>query len=385
VAFKKLIQCPGCKFTNRLGDPRCLICKEPLPQVEAVAAAAPAPIGKTASSPKPAAGKSPVRPEENTEPRGRAKADGIDARATAAQRRVAIDEDPTGPRGQEGRDAIERAKPTSRISAAEVIDRAKIIAWLCCDPLPPIPLGPKPLLSIGRQAECDLVLPHKEVSRRHAVVKIRGTNMVLEDEGSSNGCYVNGTRASGQVLKVGDTITIGPYEVEIRSKDDVEKPKDGADTTSNLELTTVSRLSPLAAMTGKLEEVPLMELLQGIEFNKKTGTLTVDAGKERGQLVVSEGSPICARWGTTLKDDDAVHRMLSLLKGRFTFAGAVEPGERTMRSSITHILLEASRRIDEGETAQRDDGAAAAPDAVSKVPEEAAGADGQSGWTLEDG
>ena len=31
---KKLVQCPACKFTNRFGDVKCLICKQALPQTE---------------------------------------------------------------------------------------------------------------------------------------------------------------------------------------------------------------------------------------------------------------------------------------------------------------------------------------------------------------
>ncbi len=255
-------------------------------------------------------------------------------------------------------DAVENLtpeRPTTRI-VAESVDPAKILGWLCCDPLPPIPLGGKPLLTIGRHHDCDLVLPHKEVSRRHAVVKVRGANIVFEDEGSSNGSFVNGQRVNHTLLRIGDTITLGPYDVELKSNDQMAAKDEKSETKTNLELTSVSRLSPLAAMTGKLQEVPLAEVLQGIEFNKKTGTLTVVADKQQGLLVVDEGEPLFARWGD-LTDDEAVLRMLTLIKGRFAFVGELEPGERSMKGSLTGLLLEASRRIDEGETAPSDGGA----------------------------
>lgn len=250
-------------------------------------------------------------------------------------------------------------RPTTRIVAGSV-DPSKILGWLCCDPLPPIPLGGKPLLTIGRHHDCDLVLPHKEVSRRHAVVKVRGANIVYEDEGSSNGSFVNGQRVSHTLLRIGDVITLGPYEVELKSNDQMEAKDEKSETKTNLELTSVSRLSPMAAMIGKLNEVPLAEVLQGVEFNKKTGTLTVVSERQQGVLVVQEGEPLFARWGD-LTDDDAVLRMLTLIKGRFALTGDVEPGERTMRSTLTGLLLEASRRIDEGETAPSDGGGATGP------------------------
>jgi hypothetical protein len=157
---------------------------------------------------------------------------------------------------------------------------------------------------------------------------------------------------------MGDVVTIGPYEVELKSNDAMTAKDQRSDTSTNLELTSVTRLSPAAALTGKLQEVPLTEVLQQIEFNKKTGTLTVVADRQQGTLVVTDGRPVHARWGD-LRDEEAVLRMLALLRGRFTFSGGAEPGERTMRSTLTGLLLEASRRIDEGETAPSDHGARA--------------------------
>lgn len=269
------------------------------------------------------------------------------------------DEIPIAPRPGGAVASAAPERPTTRITT-EAVDPSKILGWLCCDPLPPIPLGGKPLLTIGRHHDCDLVLPHKEVSRRHAVVKMRGASIVYEDEGSSNGSFVNGQRVSHTLLRVGDVITLGPYEVELKSNDDMAAKDERSETKTNLELTSVSRLSPLAAMTGKLQEVPLAEVIQGIAFNQKTGTLTVVSEKQQGLLVVEEGEPLFARWGD-LRDDEAVLRMLTLIKGRFAFVGELEPGEPTMRTTLTGLLLEASRRIDEGETAPSDQGGATPP------------------------
>ena len=68
----------------------------------------------------------------------------------------------------------------------------------------------KDQMVIGRDSLTDLVVPDAEVSRRHARIYMQGGGYVLEDLGSTNGCFVNGQRLSGpQPLRSGDTIMFG--------------------------------------------------------------------------------------------------------------------------------------------------------------------------------
>lgn len=222
---------------------------------------------------------------------------------------------------------------------------AEIVAWLCCDPLPPIPLGPEPTLSIGRTEPARLVLPHKEVSRRHALLKVRGKALLIEDEGSSNGVYLNGHRVSSASLKVGDRLAIGPYELEIRSHEQMAHVPEGSTPEGH---TSVQLVQPGVAMSGRLEEVDATELLQQLEFTSKTGTLTVHGARGlEGELVVREGRPLRARLGPA-RDEEAVIQLALLRAGRFTFAARAETGEGRIQGTLTGLLLEASRRRDEG-------------------------------------
>lgn len=357
MAFKKLIACPSCKFTNRSGDARCLICKSPLPPSESQRIAAPVLDDPSATAPAPprtGEGRPPPAPPARR-PGPPSERVPPSARETAP-RRVVSDAGPALAAGAPAREELpERPRsPSARYDKA-ALDPAKVIAWVCCDPLPPIPLGPRPILTIGRHQDCDLVLPHREVSRQHAVIKVRGTTLMYEDGGSSNGSYVNGNRTAHTVLRVGDKLTIGPYELELRSKEAMAARHHGEGSTASMELTSVARVNPLAAMTGKLEEVPLTEVLQGIEFNKKSGTLSVSGDGLQGVLVVSDGRPMYATWGA-LRDDEAVIAMVGARRGRFSFSGALEPGERTMRTALTPLLFEASRRIDEASSEATVDG-----------------------------
>jgi len=64
---------------------------------------------------------------------------------------------------------------------------------------------------IGRREDCDLRIPLGEVSRKHCRIVRDGEALRLEDLGSSNGTYLNGTRVEREaVLNPGDSIQVGP-------------------------------------------------------------------------------------------------------------------------------------------------------------------------------
>ena len=65
------------------------------------------------------------------------------------------------------------------------------------------------LLEIGRDAESAIRLTDTEVSRHHAQLRRTEDQYCLIDLGSSNGSYVNGTRAEEVALKSGDQIQCG--------------------------------------------------------------------------------------------------------------------------------------------------------------------------------
>jgi len=69
---------------------------------------------------------------------------------------------------------------------------------------------PEGVHSIGRMADCWLVLDDDMVSRYHARLHVGAADATVEDLGSRNGTYVNGERVDGRrVLRDGDRIRIG--------------------------------------------------------------------------------------------------------------------------------------------------------------------------------
>ena len=65
--------------------------------------------------------------------------------------------------------------------------------------------------TIGRHADNDIVLAGPTVSARHATLRRESVGVVLEDEGSLNGTFVNGERTEQRLLEEGDRIQIGPH------------------------------------------------------------------------------------------------------------------------------------------------------------------------------
>ncbi|MBS0223068.1 MAG: adenylate/guanylate cyclase domain-containing protein [Proteobacteria bacterium] len=73
---------------------------------------------------------------------------------------------------------------------------------------------------IGRAADqCELVVPHPTVSRRHARLMLNGDALQVEDLGSTNGTAVNGAIALARVpvpLQTGSRLRVGDVELSVR-------------------------------------------------------------------------------------------------------------------------------------------------------------------------
>jgi len=70
------------------------------------------------------------------------------------------------------------------------------------------------LLTIGRGATSDIVLPDASVSKQHATIENTMVGVVLHDAGSTNGTFVNGERIQKRWLTGRCTIHFGNIAVE---------------------------------------------------------------------------------------------------------------------------------------------------------------------------
>lgn len=65
-------------------------------------------------------------------------------------------------------------------------------------------------LIIGRQADCDIVIPSAVVSRQHAVIERRGDSFIIRDLGSRNGIWRGAGQVEQETLRAGVSLRIGP-------------------------------------------------------------------------------------------------------------------------------------------------------------------------------
>ncbi len=84
---------------------------------------------------------------------------------------------------------------------------------------PPVTLHMnRDVITMGRAADCDIPIPNRFLSRRHAEIVSENGGWVLRDNGSANGTYLNGARVEAPVkLGLGDRITLGDVQVVIGS------------------------------------------------------------------------------------------------------------------------------------------------------------------------
>lgn len=113
----------------------------------------------------------------------------------------------------------------------------------------------------------------------------------------------------------------------------------------------VSRLKGLRAdadIEGSLARIGLIEVIQMIEFNEKTGTLFLlsPSGSAKGAVYINEGQVVNAVSGE-LDGEEAFYDLAARTDGFFKFnINETIPGKKIRQENMT-LLIEASRLLDE--------------------------------------
>lgn len=273
-----------------------------------------------------------------------------------------------------------------------------------------------PRIVIGRGEGCDVRLPDLGVSHRHASIRQRGPELVIVDEGSTNGTVVEGVRLgaqSPQTLRNGDKIRVGRVWLEVRmdaslpapqpalaaealalelvarglvAQDEDGRPRimvsDGPAAGSSLTLSDPSR----RVVIGKAKEADL------VIDDSALARRHVEVGQRGKEVVVRDaGAPSPALLdGTPLGRGDTVWRAGKLLT----------VGSSSL--SLAHPALEALLEIERGEGERlRPEDVDEAPAEPEPTPSEPAAAevaaptpapppavvrvDERAGWNLTDG
>ena len=202
----------------------------------------------------------------------------------------------------------------------------------------------KPLFSIGRRPDNDLVLAEKDISRLQAVIVHEGNAWRIEDRSSTFGTDVNGVPASSQPLRNRDVISMGrDRQIEITFLKD--------DRMSQIlsEVDSKESSTPTPDAFRKLSI--LLELGKGL--NSMTSLqdmleLTLDAvidvtGAERGFLALRDEQGevrMRAARNTARESLDASNPRLS----QSIVADVIASGEPCFLTDVNSDELEAQRR-----------------------------------------
>jgi len=71
------------------------------------------------------------------------------------------------------------------------------------------------ITKVGRSPDNDIVLEGQSISRKHANIHVEPGDFAVEDVGSSNGTWVEGSRVNLAILESGDTFLIGDTNIRV--------------------------------------------------------------------------------------------------------------------------------------------------------------------------
>ena len=154
------------------------------------------------------------------------------------------------------------------------------------------PLKGDKQIVIGRSSELDMVLVEDMVSRKHARITLRGGGISIEDLNSTNGTFVNGEKVQQSRLKEGDRILIGTSILKLVSLGAGAEEIDSREAQARLEEAAAQQAArshnKTSSMTGRIEDIPLPDLLQLFHTSKKNGVLVVK-GEHEGRVFLRQG------------------------------------------------------------------------------------------------
>lgn len=214
------------------------------------------------------------------------------------------------------------------------------------------PLKQDKQIVIGRSSELDMVLVEDMVSRKHAKIMISAGNITIEDLGSTNGTFVNGEKVKQARLKEGDRILIGTSILKL-----IQQGADSVNVDENVvkqkleeaAAAQAARSTKTSSMTGKIEEIPLPDLLQLFHTSKKNGVLVITSDRE-GKIYLRQGRVYYAviDENHNLGPQKSFNRIITWEHGDFELRPADNQEFMVeLDSSTEALLMDSLRQLDE--------------------------------------
>jgi DNA-binding response OmpR family regulator len=97
---------------------------------------------------------------------------------------------------------------------------------------------------------------------------------------------------------------------------------------------------------GNLAQIPLVDLLQILAVNRKTGRLALEREGEKAEIALENGRVVDART-RRVEGEKALYRLLALREGQFAFVPGPPPAEPRIDRKVEELVLEGLRQSDE--------------------------------------
>ena len=213
------------------------------------------------------------------------------------------------------------------------------------------PLKSNKQIVIGRSSELDMVLVEDMVSRKHAKITVATDGKIsIEDLGSTNGTFVNGEKVKQSRLKEGDRILIGTSILKLVQQGQVGADIDDRVVRQKLEEAAAVQARRGSSMTGKIEEIPLPDLLQLFHTSKKNGVLIIRQGPLEARIYLRQGRVYYAviNENHELGPQKSFNRIIQWEAGEFELSPEEPPEFMVeLETSTEALLMDGLRSLDE--------------------------------------
>lgn len=213
-------------------------------------------------------------------------------------------------------------------------------------------LEPGNIYSIGRAPQNSICLPKKSISRFHAEIHMMTrTQSFLQDCNSRNGISLNGVKLNETKvpLRFGDYFTIGGINILFQKYVEFPQRVDFSETENAFVDSLDHQHKDPERMVGNLSCITILEILSTLNFFRKTGVLSLAHKDIRGKVQIEDGEIRNATFGKD-RGVEAVHAIIQLEEGIFSFKTAPIDGEKEINILVEDILLNYARMVDESVT-----------------------------------
>ena len=173
---------------------------------------------------------------------------------------------------------------------------------------------------LGRSPECDVVLEVAAVSRRHVILSEEGGQFFVQDLGSRNGTYINGTRVGDRApLKGGDQMLICDILFEFLNEEGLASRIGGAGPDAS------SLLGPVSASSGEV----------AIEEDEESASASIMA-------TLDVGGGVASSWNFSARPEAQLEAMVEISNNLGNTLSVKEILPKTL-DSLFKIFVQADR------------------------------------------